>query len=68
MAFGVAVTAGVFRHRGGGADVDLLGGVACGVDTLLIEHGREIAPAIRAKAWRRVASPREAFELVLQSV
>jgi HAD superfamily hydrolase (TIGR01509 family) len=49
----------------GDADVDVLGGVACGVDTLLIRHTREIAGHITEKSWRTVASPAEAYALVL---
>jgi HAD superfamily hydrolase (TIGR01509 family) len=49
----------------GDADVDVLGGAACGVDTVLIRHAREVAPAILTKAWRTVGSPYEAYELLL---
>lgn len=49
----------------GDADVDVLGGVACGVDTLLIRHARTIAGEITAKSWRTVASPAEAYAAVL---
>jgi HAD superfamily hydrolase (TIGR01509 family) len=49
----------------GDADVDVLGGAACGVDTLLIRHTREIAGHITEKSWRAVASPAEAYALVL---
>ncbi|MEX2044287.1 MAG: HAD-IA family hydrolase [Opitutus sp.] len=49
----------------GDADVDVLGGAACGVNTLLIRHDRAIEPAISARSWRTVASPTEAFETVL---
>lgn len=49
----------------GDADVDVLGGVACGVDTILIRHARQLAPAVMAQAWRTVNSPYEAFELLL---
>jgi HAD superfamily hydrolase (TIGR01509 family) len=52
----------------GDADVDVLGGVASGVDTILIEHGRAVAAPLRAQAWRAVESPAEAFEIVRQSV
>jgi HAD superfamily hydrolase (TIGR01509 family) len=48
----------------GDADVDVLGGVGCGVDTLLIRHAREIELHIASKSWRTVASPGEAFEVV----
>ncbi len=49
----------------GDADVDVLGGAACGVDTLLIRRGREIEAGIRSKAWQTVTSPLEAYEVVL---
>ncbi len=50
----------------GDADVDVLGGVACGVDTVLIRHAREVALTVQAQAWRTVGSPYEAYELLLQ--
>lgn len=49
----------------GDADVDVLGGAACGVDTVLIRHAREVESAVRTKAWRMVDEPREAYDLVL---
>jgi HAD superfamily hydrolase (TIGR01549 family) len=52
----------------GDADVDVLGGVGCGVDTVLIRHGRDIASDVAAQAWRSVSSPAEAFELVFSCV
>lgn len=52
----------------GDADVDVLGGVAAGVDTVLIRHSRTIAPPILARSWRAVATPREAYEVVVKSV
>jgi hypothetical protein len=52
----------------GDADVDVLGGVGCGVDTLLIRHNRDVELHIVAKSWRMVASPTEAFSLVLSCV
>ena len=52
----------------GDADVDVLGGVACQVDTVLICHGREVDADIRAKSWRTVTSPLEAYEVVLACV
>ena len=52
----------------GDADVDVLGGVAAGVDTLLIRHARTIFPPILSRAWRAVATPREAYEVVAQSL
>lgn len=52
----------------GDADVDVLGGVGCGVDTLLIRHSRQIELHIASQSWRTVPSPVEAFELVLSCV
>jgi phosphoglycolate phosphatase-like HAD superfamily hydrolase len=52
----------------GDADVDVLGGAACGIDTVLIRHAREVDGGVRAKAWRVVASPFEAYDLVLNRV
>ena len=52
----------------GDADVDVLGGAACGVETLLIRHARTIAAEITAKSWRTVASPAEAFAAVLDRI
>lgn len=52
----------------GDADVDVLGGVGCGVDTLLIRHRRTVELHIAAKSWRTVESPNEAFALVLSQV
>lgn len=49
----------------GDADVDVLGGVACAVDTVLIRHTRTVDPEISAKSWRTVTSPLEAYEVVL---
>ena len=48
----------------GDADVDVLGGTAAGVDTLLIRHTRTIDPAILTRAWRATGSPREAYDLI----
>ncbi len=50
----------------GDADVDVLGGSACGVETLLIQHGRAIEPAITERAWRVVTSPRDAYAAILE--
>lgn len=50
----------------GDADVDVLGGAACGVDTLLIRHSRGIGTGILDRAWRNVESPAEAYRLVLE--
>ena len=52
----------------GDADVDVLGGVACGVDTILIRHDRSIEAHIGAQSWQMVATPPEAFALVLKRV
>jgi HAD superfamily hydrolase (TIGR01549 family) len=52
----------------GDADVDVLGGVGCGVDTLLIRHEREVELHVAAKSWHTVRSPREAFAVVLGCV
>ena len=49
----------------GDADVDVLGGFAGGVDTMLIRHSRIITDEVQAKAWRSVGSPAEAFEVLL---
>ncbi|MEY4938379.1 MAG: hypothetical protein RIQ93_114 [Verrucomicrobiota bacterium] len=48
----------------GDADVDVFGGVACGVDTILIRHERMIADATLGQSWQHVATPHEALELV----
>jgi len=48
----------------GDADVDVLAGAAHGVRTLLICHDREVDAAIRAKAWRSVNTPAEAYALL----
>jgi pyrophosphatase PpaX len=50
----------------GDADVDVQGGAACEVDTVLINHGREVEADVLSKSWRTVASPFEAYELVLR--
>jgi HAD superfamily hydrolase (TIGR01509 family) len=52
----------------GDADVDVLGGAGCSVDTILIEHTRAIAPAVRAQAWRCVPTPAEAFALLARDL
>ncbi len=52
----------------GDADVDVLGGAACSVDTVLIRHAREVHQEVSAKAWRTVTSPFEAYELALGRV
>lgn len=59
---------GVAAHEAlllGDADVDVLGGAACRVDTVLIRHAREVGAEVSAKAWRTVVSPFEAYELAL---
>lgn len=48
----------------GDADVDVLAGANCGVRTLLICHDRTVDPAIRAKSWRAVRTPAEAYAIV----
>jgi HAD superfamily hydrolase (TIGR01509 family) len=48
----------------GDADVDVLGGVACGVDTILIRHNRTVEAHIAAQTWQAVPTPAEAFALV----
>ena len=48
----------------GDADVDVLAGVAGGVRTLLICHDRPVDAAIRAKAWKTVQTPAEAYAVV----
>lgn len=48
----------------GDADVDVLAGAAHGVRTLLICHDRVVEPVIRAKAWRTVNTPAEAYALL----
>jgi len=52
----------------GDADVDVLGGHAGGVETVLIRHQRRIDPAVAAVCWRNVASPAEAYGLVRQTL
>jgi len=52
----------------GDADVDVLGGSDCGVDTLLIRHARQVENHIAARAWHTVDSPADAFDVVLQRV
>lgn len=48
----------------GDADVDVIGGAACGVKTLLIRHTRRMQPEILCQAWEAVASPAEAYARV----
>jgi phosphoglycolate phosphatase-like HAD superfamily hydrolase len=49
----------------GDADVDVLGGVGAGVDTILISHARTPETGIATQAWRSVRSPFEAYEWAL---
>jgi phosphoglycolate phosphatase-like HAD superfamily hydrolase len=49
----------------GDADVDVLGGHACGVATLLIRHQRTVNRAILEKSWQVVGTPEEAYARVL---
>lgn len=48
----------------GDADVDVLGGAAAGVDTLMIHHGRAVEAEVSRHAWRQAASPTEAYAIV----
>lgn len=48
----------------GDADVDILAGAECGVRSLLITHDRPVAAEVRAKAWRTVVTPAEAYAIV----
>jgi HAD superfamily hydrolase (TIGR01509 family) len=48
----------------GDAEVDVRAGAAAGVRTLLIRHGREVAPEVVTQAWRVVETPGEAFALM----
>lgn len=52
----------------GDADVDVVGGRACGVDTVLIRHAREIAGDIVSQCWDSVSTPEEAYELVVRCI
>jgi HAD superfamily hydrolase (TIGR01509 family) len=52
----------------GDADVDVLGGVGCGVDTLLIRHSRQVELPIASQSWHSVRSPTDAFDVVLKCV
>lgn len=51
----------------GDSDVDVLGGTACGVATLLIA-AREVDAAVRTHCWQVAASPEEAYTAVLARV
>ena len=48
----------------GDADVDVLAGAELGLRTVLIRHGRAVAPEVAARAWRVVDTPAEAYALV----
>ncbi len=48
----------------GDAAVDVQAGAACGVRTVFIHHGREVAPEITTLAWRVVETPAEAYALL----
>jgi pyrophosphatase PpaX len=63
--FGVAPAETLFV---GDADVDVLGGVGGGVDTLLIRHTRDIHPDITAQSWRTVLLPAEAFDVIFARI
>ena len=53
----------------GDADVDVEGGAAAGVDTILIRHGgRAVAAEVAARCWLTVASAGEAYTTVAHSV
>lgn len=52
----------------GDADVDVLGGFAAGVRSILICGEREVGAAIRAKSWQTVVTPREALDLACRCV
>ena len=48
----------------GDADVDVLAGAALGVRTVFIQEDRVVDPVVSAKAWRRVRTPAEAYDVV----
>jgi len=48
----------------GDAEVDVQGGTAAGVPTILIQQGRAAGERIAAQAWRLVASPEAAYTAV----
>lgn len=53
----------------GDADVDVEGGVAAGVDTLLIRHGeRTVAAEVAASCWQSVGSAGDAYAAVARCV
>lgn len=52
----------------GDADVDVLGGHASGVDTVLIRHARTPEADVLARCWRAVETPAEAYALVRSAV
>jgi pyrophosphatase PpaX len=52
----------------GDADVDVIAGAALGVRTVLITHGRSVAPQVQTLAWRKVETAVEAYALLRQEV
>lgn len=52
----------------GDADVDVLGGKAAGVETILIQHSRLVGERIAAQAWRLVPSPEAAYATVVKQL
>jgi HAD superfamily hydrolase (TIGR01549 family) len=52
----------------GDADVDVLGGSAAGVETILIQHGRLVEERIAAQAWRLVPSAEAAYATVREQL
>ncbi len=52
----------------GDADVDVEGGAASGVDTILIRHARAVEAHIVARAWQAVMTPADAYRLVRQRI
>jgi pyrophosphatase PpaX len=47
----------------GDADVDVIGGAAAGIRTVLIRAGRSVPSEVLARAWRVVETPADALEL-----
>lgn len=52
----------------GDAEVDVVAGRACGVDTLLIHHDLPYNLTAMAKSWWSVKTPREALDVVLRNL
>jgi HAD superfamily hydrolase (TIGR01509 family) len=52
----------------GDADVDVLGGKAAGVETILIQHGRLIEERVAAQAWRLVPTAEAAYATVMEQL